>query len=217
MGPKLHLFDVDHTITRGSTGRRFAEAAALRGVIKLRHLAIVPFNYAAYRLGRGGASFFEGEFPVIRGVERSLLEAIARDVFERRTRKAIRPSLLAIIAAIRAEGGSVVLATSSLDFIVRPLAELLGAEAVIASALEYEGGRCTGRLDGAALFGEAKREAVRDYARGRGAELADCSFYSDSIHDLPLLLAVGEPVAVCPDRRLRAEASSRGWRILEAY
>jgi HAD superfamily hydrolase (TIGR01490 family) len=212
--PKLYFFDVDHTIIRGSTGRRFAVAAARLGVIKLRHLAALPFNYAAYRFGKGGTSFFEGEFPVIRGVERGLLENISREVFERKTSKALRPELLELIASIRAEGGSVVLATSSLDFLVRPLAELIGAEAVLASALECEGGLCTGRLAGAALFGPAKRDAVLAYASARGVALADCAFYSDSIHDLPLLLEVGRPVAVRPDRRLREEAVLRGWDIL---
>jgi HAD superfamily hydrolase (TIGR01490 family) len=211
----IFLFDVDHTLIRGSTGRRFAVAAAQRGVIKLRHLAMIPVNYAAYRLGRGGASFFEGEFPVIRGVEKSLLEEIARGVFDRRTRKALRPELLELIASIKAEGGTVVLATSSLDIIVRPLAELIGADAVLASALEYEDGRCTGRLAGHALFGAAKRDAVLAFAEARGATLADCAFYSDSFHDLPLLLEAGKPVAVAPDRRLRREASARGWPILD--
>jgi HAD superfamily hydrolase (TIGR01490 family) len=214
MGGGLHLFDVDHTLIRGSTGRRFAQAAALRGVLRLRDLAAMPFNYAAYRFGKGGTSFFEGEFPVIKGVERSLLEELGREVFERRTSKALRPELLERIASIKAEGGSVVLATSSLDFIVQPLAELLGADAVLASCLEYEKGRCTGRLAGKALFGAAKRDAVLAYASGLGIALADCSFYSDSIHDLPLLLEVGEPVAVCPDHRLRREAAARGWEIL---
>lgn len=215
MSPKLHLFDVDHTITRGSTGRRFALAAAGRGILKLRNLAIIPLNYAAYRLGDGGASFFEGEFPAIKGVELGVLEAISREVFDTRTRKALRPELLERIASIKAEGGSVVLATSSLDFIVRPLADYIGAEAVLASRLELKDGRCTGRLAGAALFGAAKRDAVLAFARSRGIALADSAFYSDSIHDLPLLLEVGEPVAVAPDRRLRREARSRGWPILD--
>jgi HAD superfamily hydrolase (TIGR01490 family) len=214
VAPKLYFFDVDHTITRGSTGRRFALAAARRGVIRLRNLAFLPFNYAAYRFGKGGTSFFEGEFPGIKGVEKGLLENISREVFERKTGKALRPELLELIASIKADGGSVVLATSSLDFIVRPLAELIGADAVLASVLEYEGGRCTGRLDGAALFGPAKRDAVLAYASARGVALADCAFYSDSIHDLPLLLEVGRPVAVAPDRRLRKEAALRGWDIL---
>jgi HAD superfamily hydrolase (TIGR01490 family) len=212
--PSIYLFDVDHTLIRGSTGRRFAVAAAQRGVIKFRHLAMLPLNYLAYRFGKGGTSFFEGEFPVIKGVDKALLEEIAEEVFLRRTRKALRPELLELIASIKAEGGTVVLATSSLDIIVRPLADLIGADTVLASSLEYEGGRCTGRLAGQALFGAAKRDAVLDFARSRGTTLADCAFYSDSIHDLPLLLEAGRPVAVAPDRRLRREASARGWLIL---
>jgi HAD superfamily hydrolase (TIGR01490 family) len=215
MKPSLFFFDVDHTITDGSTGRRFAETAARRGVLKLRHLAMIPISYALYRLGGGGIAFFEGQFPVLRGVEKTLFEELGRDVFERRTRKALRPEMRKLIESIKADGGEVILATSSLDFIVRPLADLLGIDILLASELEYKDGRCTGTLAGKALFGHAKRDAVLSYARGRGVALADCAFYSDSIHDLPLLLEVGKPVAVAPDRRLRREAEARGWSILE--
>lgn len=216
MKSALHIFDVDHTITNGSTGRRFAEAAARRGVFKMRYLAMIPYSYAIYRFGGRAGSLFEGDFPAIRGVEKALLEKIGRDVFERRTVKALRPGILRLIESIKADGGKVALATSSLDFIVLPLAERLGIDDVLASKLEYEDGRCTGRLDGKAMFGQAKRDAVVAYAAENGVELADCAFYSDSIHDLPLLLAVGESVAVAPDRRLRREAEARGWKILES-
>jgi HAD superfamily hydrolase (TIGR01490 family) len=187
----------------------------MRGILKLRHLAIIPLNYVAYRIGTGGASFFEGEFPAIKGVGKELLESMGREVFETKTSKAMRPELLDRIRSIKAEGGAVVLATSSLDFIVRPIADHIGAEAVLASGLEFDGGVCTGKLAGSALFGAAKRDAVRAFAKERGVDLADCAFYSDSIHDLPLLLEVGEPVAVAPDRRLRREARARGWLILD--
>jgi HAD superfamily hydrolase (TIGR01490 family) len=215
MKPLIAIFDVDHTITEGSTGRRFAEAAARRGVLKIRHLALIPWNYAAYRLGGEGLSLFEGDFPIIRGIEKSLLEEISRDVYARRTSRALRPGMVELIAGIKASGGEILLATSSLDFIVRPLAEAIGADAVLASELEYEAGRCTGRIAGKALFGAAKLESVSAYLDRHGVSLADCSFYSDSIHDLPLLLAVGEAVAVAPDRRLRREAKGRGWEILD--
>ena len=214
MTSPLFFFDVDHTITDGSTGRRFAETATRLGILKLRHLAMIPLSYVLYRLGGGGIAFFEGQFPVIRGLERKVFEEIGRDVFERRTSKALRPEMRRLIEAIKAEGGQVVLATSSLDFIVKPLADHLGIDAILASKLEYEGGRCTGRLAGRALFGQAKRDAVIAFARERGVAMPDCAFYSDSIHDLPLLLEVGKPVAVSPDRRLRREAKARGWPIL---
>lgn len=216
MKPSLYFFDVDHTLTYGSTGRRFAEAATRRGVFKLRYLAMIPYSYLIYRFGSGNMSLFAGDYPYIRGVERRRLEEIGRDVFERRTGKALRPDMLRLVESIKAEGGRVILATTSLDFIVQPLAERLGVEAVLSNKLEYEDGRCTGRLEGSLLFGGGKRDAVKAYAEGLGIALSDCAFYSDSIHDLPLLLAVGEPVAVAPDRRLRREAEARGWKILES-
>jgi HAD superfamily hydrolase (TIGR01490 family) len=215
MKPSLYFFDVDHTITDGSTGRRFAETAVRRGLLRLRHLFMIPLNYAFYRLGNGGISYFEGDFPVIRGLDRRVFEELGRDVFERKTSKSLRPAMSRLIESIKSDGGEVVLATSSLDFIVRPLADRLGIAAVLSSQLEYRDGLCTGRLSGKALFGQAKRDAVLAYAAGRGVPLSSCAFYSDSIHDLPLLLEVGQPVAVAPDRRLRREAEARGWTILE--
>ncbi len=211
----LHFFDVDHTITSGSTGRRYAIAAARHGILKLRHLALIPLNYVQYRLGGGGASLFEGEFPAIRGLELAELEKIAEEVFEERTKAAIRPDLVRLIESLKAEGGRIVLATSSLDFIIEPLARFIGVDEVLASSLEFEEGRCTGAL-ARATFAGAKRDAARSYAASKGVALRDCSFYSDSIHDLPLLLEVGLPVAVDPDARLRREAQRRGWRILRS-
>jgi phosphoserine phosphatase len=42
-----------------------------------------------------------------------------------------------------------------------------------------------------------------------------CEAYADSIHDLPLLMLVGHPVAVNPDQELPKEAKLRGWKIIK--
>ncbi len=60
---------------------------------------------------------------------------------------------------------------------------------------------------------------VHDWLEARGEKepgglLASASFYSDSINDLPLLLAVGHPVVVDPDARLEREALARQWPVL---
>ena len=51
------------------------------------------------------------------------------------------------------------------------------------------------------------------YAASCGVRLADCAFYSDSHSDLPMLAAVGRPVVVDPDPRLRRHARRAGWPI----
>jgi phosphoserine phosphatase len=63
--------------------------------------------------------------------------------------------------------------------------------------------------------GKVARLASWLASRGEPSSTLDAAvFYSDSINDLPLLEAVGTPVAVDPDPRLRDEALRRGWRIL---
>jgi len=54
---------------------------------------------------------------------------------------------------------------------------------------------------------------MREVAAREGLDLAGSYAYSDSITDLPMLEAVGQPVAVNPDRELRREADRRGWQI----
>jgi phosphoserine phosphatase len=73
----------------------------------------------------------------------------------------------------------------------------------------------TGRSLGEVCFGAGKLRLARAFAEGRGVSLADCTFYTDSYSDLPMLEAVGRPVAVNPDRRLLRRAERAGWPVLD--
>ena len=95
-----------------------------------------------------------------------------------------------------------------------PLAGFLGIDTVLATALEFLGEECTGRVAGIPMLGQEKRERVLRFISEAGEDPKECAFYSDSIFDVPLLESVGHPVAVNPDLRLRRVARSRGWRIL---
>jgi len=75
-------------------------------------------------------------------------------------------------------------------------------------------GRYTGEIEFYA-YGPRKAEAVVDYAARNDIPLPDSYAYSDSATDLPMLEAVGHPVAVNPDRELRNAARERGWDIME--
>ena len=72
----------------------------------------------------------------------------------------------------------------------------------------------TGRSAGPFTYREGKAEAIRQLAAERGIDLAESYAYSDSESDLPMLRAVGHPVAVNPDAELRSVARTEGWRIM---
>jgi phosphoserine phosphatase len=77
-----------------------------------------------------------------------------------------------------------------------------------------EDGCFTGEVEYYA-YGPTKAEAVRELARSEGYDLGRCYAYSDSVTDVPMLEAVGNPHAVNPDRALRRVAVARGWPVLD--
>ena len=209
----IAFFDVDHTLLRGSSARHFLLAGIRRRLFPLSSLWYLPRLYLRFWLGRLEASAPVWEFPLLRGLSRGRLEELAQESFAA-LRRDLRPRSAALVARLQAEGWQVVFATTSLDLIVAPLARHLGITEVLASRLEFSEGTATGRFEGPPLLKEEKKRRVLEFLRTRGERPENCAFYSDSILDLPLLEAVGRPVAVNPDARLACSARRRGWSIL---
>jgi HAD superfamily hydrolase (TIGR01490 family) len=116
------------------------------------------------------------------------------------------------VAEHHAAGRDVIVVSASGHEVVDPIAELLGADTVIATEMVIADGRYTGDVAFYA-FGAAKATKIHELAAARGYDLAGSYAYSDSVTDLPMLEAVGHPTAVNPDRALRREAARRGWPI----
>ncbi len=211
----IDFFDVDHTLTRRSSGSRFVLLAMRRGVLPRRLLFAIGWFSLAYRLGIMKLKARKEGLPYLKGVRRDTLESIARESFERWLKGDIFPGAVALVQRLHDEGRRVMLATSSIDFIVSPLAEHLGVDGVLATTLEFRDGVCTGKLVGDPMFRGEKKNVVLAWLERTGTAPQDCSFYSDSAYDLPLLEAVGRPVAVNPDGRLRRIARGRGWTIMK--
>jgi len=65
------------------------------------------------------------------------------------------------------------------------------------------------------LAEKQKEQSIREYALQEGIDLAESCAFSDSSADVPMLSAVGHPVATNPTRRLRRIAIEKNWPILE--
>jgi HAD superfamily hydrolase (TIGR01490 family) len=110
-------------------------------------------------------------------------------------------------------GHAVALATSAVRQIAEPLARELSIPHLICSELEVRDGELTGSFNRPLCYGPGKLERAKALLNALGARLDQAAFYTDSITDLPLLEAVGHPIAVNPDARLRRAAKQRGWLI----
>lgn len=118
-----------------------------------------------------------------------------------------------LIADHRARGHDVIIVSASGQEVVTPIARTLGASHSTGSRMRIVDGRYAGELE-FYCFGEAKAVAIRELAEEYGYDLSRSYAYSDSATDLPMLLEVGNPRAVNPDRPLRREANENDWPVL---
>ncbi|HAN35559.1 MAG TPA: HAD-IB family hydrolase, partial [Acidimicrobiaceae bacterium] len=109
-----------------------------------------------------------------------------------------------------------VMATTTPYDLVKPLADLLGLDDVVATRYGLNAdGTYDGTLDGPFVWSAGKLSAVRDWAVAHGVDLAESFAYSDSVYDTPLLAAVGHPFVVNPDPRMKLMAAARRWPTLD--
>ena len=128
----------------------------------------------------------------------------------------IAPRAVAKIDFHRQQDHRVVLISASTQFAVQPVAEYLHLD-FLCTRLIDRNDELTGAVVDPPCYGAGKVVWARRYADEQGAVLRDAYLYTDSHSDQPLLDAVGHPVAVNPDARLRRLARKRGWPIEMFY
>ena len=208
------FFDVDHTIISCSSGKHLAVRAIQQGILPAHYLLKIPRLYLRYRTGMLEPGILSELLRKLEGISMERIRRMVADIFDVKIKPKIYAEALRRIGEERSKGRTVVLATSSPEFLVAPIAEYLGVSEVVATKFKVRDGMLTGEFDGAPAFGEGKLSGVLSFAEEHNADLGCSSFYSDSHYDLPLFRSVGEAVAVNPDRKLCDTARKEGWKIL---
>jgi HAD superfamily hydrolase (TIGR01490 family) len=117
------------------------------------------------------------------------------------------------LARRRDEGMECALLTSTSPYVADPVAEHLDIPHVLSSRMAVSDGRFTGELEPPLCYGAGKVERAVPWAKAHGIDLEKSAFYTDSVSDVPMLEAVGEPRVVNPDPRLFVLARRRGWPV----
>lgn len=136
---------------------------------------------------------------------------LAEDAFENVLRPSLYPAAKGLIDKSRAAGHDVVLVSGALTVVLEQLARYLGAQESIGNRLEFKDGIATGKLLKPVVAGPEKARLIREHAKEKGYDLAECFAFSDSYSDVPMLSVVGHPAAVNPDKRLALLAKAYSW------
>jgi HAD superfamily hydrolase (TIGR01490 family) len=212
------FFDVDNTMMQGASIYYLARGLAARryfttGDLLRFGLRQLRFRVLASENGDDVARAREAALSFVAGRSVAELRALSEEIFDDLMAQRIWSGTHALARLHLDAGQRVWLVTAAPVELGAVIAGRLGLTGALGTVAEIVDGTYTGRLVGGLLHGPAKAVAIAELAAAQGLDLARCAAYSDSVNDLPMLSAVGRPVAVNPDGALRREARERGWEI----
>ena len=211
------FFDLDKTLMEGSSALHFGRAAYRAGMVSRRQLASDAWANLRFRL-HGSTDQGTDE------LRERILDSIAgqRVVDLARMGPDVLTGILPLIYREVLEeayghqdaGRPVYIVTAASQELADVLAQVLVLDGGIGMRSEVRDGVYTGKPAGPFTYREGKAVAIRELAEREGIDLTESFAYSDSESDLPMMRAVGHPVAVNPDRALERVAREEGWRIM---
>jgi len=210
----LAVFDIDGTLVAGpSTEKRFFLWLLRRGALGPRRLlAFLWFNLRW--LPCYGRHVAKKNKAYLSGLDSERFASEARAFVAAEVESALYAPAVARLQRHRAAGDAIVLLSGTLQPIAEAIAARLGADEAIGSLCAERDGRLRAAPPLRHPFGAGKTTLLDGICRDRGVSPGAVAAYGDSRWDLALLERVGMPVAVRPDRELRASAEARGWEVL---
>ena len=217
MGKAAAFFDLDKTLVEGSSAIDFARASYKRGLMSRRQLAKDLWANLKFRLDGstdiGTDELRQRVLDAIAGTRVVDLRRLGPDVFATLLPR-LYPEMLDEAWDHQDAGRPIYIVTAASQEMAESLAHVLGFDGGIGTRSEIRDGVYTGRPDGPLTYREGKPIAMQEVADREGIDLAKSYAYSDSESDLPMLRAVGHPVAVNPDSHLSRVAQAEGWRVI---
>ena len=215
--PGAAFFDLDRTLLSGASGEVFAGAMRMAGLVGPNPLPGERLLYGFFNaIGETLPSMVLARQAVALAAGRSQVsvaaaaESVADDLCAM-----VQPFAEATFAIHRAAGRPIILATTTPYDLVKPFADRLGLDDVVATRYGVSAdGTYDGTLDGPFVWSAGKLAAITDWAAHHDIDLAESYAYSDSVYDTPMLAAVGHPIVVNPDPRMVLVAAARRWPTL---
>ncbi len=211
------FFDLDKTVIAKASMVAFSRPLHRAGMLTRRLMLRAAWGQLVY--AQVGASpeklekLRESVLRLTKGWDQAQISEIVRDTLGDIIEPIVYDEALDRIRAHQRWGHKVFIVSASPEEVVAPIAQLLGVDEAIATRAELdEHGRYSGRTE-RYVYAEEKVTAMREVAARDGIDLDHSWAYSDSATDIPMLAAVGHPVAVNPDRELARAARERGWLV----
>jgi HAD superfamily hydrolase (TIGR01490 family) len=218
----LAIYDMDKTITARATWTRFLIAAAKRRapwrLALLPAAGIAGLGYMLRLVDRAGLKQLTHRLMLGGARTAQEMADLAEAFADAELAAGVLAGARKRIAADRAGGYTLVMATASHGYYAEAIARRLGFDAVVATRARRDGqGNILPSIEGDNCYGAVKLRMIRDWMAESGIARGDAHVraYSDHVSDAPLLAWADEGFAVNAHGPLRALAADKGWPLLD--
>ena len=213
----LAVFDLDNTLLAGDSDHAWGEFLISKNLVEeAAHRAKNDWFYTEYQAGRLDIKeYVRFTLQPVLDMPLTQLAELHQEFMAAFIYPMLLPKAKALVKQHKQSGDYCLIMSATNIFITRPIGEIFAVDEILATDLEINNGYYTGEIEGVPCFQEGKLIRLQNWPglMNERFKLEQCSFYSDSCNDLPLLKAVSNPVAVDPDPQLREVAENSAWKI----
>jgi len=210
------FFDLDRTLINVNSGTLMVKQAYKNKLMDTGDLLNAVIHGYRYRFNLRDTHLIISEMGKwLKGIPSETIDKLCEEVANKLTANNIRPEIIREIEFHRKMGGAIILLSSAINPICEPIGKKIGSDGIICTIMESNNGILTGKPEGKYCFDNEKKVRLLDFCKRNNSDPLKAWYYADSIADFQALEAVGHPVCVSPDKKLKNAAKERGWRILD--
>lgn len=199
----LALFDMDGTIIDGDTNDISFNQYLAQGLIDKS--VIDKLNYFEDLFYKGVLDINEFvRFAVtpLLNFTKEKRDLVLDNIVKNNIYPKVRLDALKQIKFHKDRGDTVVIVTSTMDYLVEVVARYLKVEYYLGAPMEQQDGRLTGKQAGIVPFQQDKITCVKEFAMRHHLSLEGMYGYGDSVNDIPMLSICEHKFAVNPNQKL---------------
>ena len=198
------FFDMDGTIIGGDTNDISIAEFVKRGIANENILSsLEDFE----------RQFYEGTLKVcdfLRFAVKPLVDIVKNSIMP-----VVYPGAKRAIKFHNDRNDTVVIVTSTMDYLAEHIAEQLNIKYVIASPMEKKDGVLTGEISGIPAFQKDKVTRINMFLKEHSLSLEDSYGYGDTVNDVPMIMMCSHRFAVNPNKVLLESEAIKEMTVLD--
>ncbi|MBU1130954.1 HAD-IB family hydrolase [Patescibacteria group bacterium] len=208
------FFDLDDTLLKGQSQKLLVKYLFQRKKVSVFFLMMIYFWFILYKLNlvKDVIKIREISFRICRGwnvlYTIDLLNDFFKDIKSKFYKDAINE-----INLHKEKDGKIILVSASLLPLVEIIRKYFSFDYAIATDLKSENGIFTGEIFGSVVYGENKKNLIKEFLKEKKISLKGSFAYSDHISDYDLFELADNPIVVNPNKKLFNIAKQKGWMV----